>query len=202
MEAFLAQFTAWAFCAVVWGMVYAETGLLLGFLLPGDSLLFAAGLLSARPGSSVSPWLLAAGVVVAAVAGDQTGYTLGARLGRPYLVGRSARIRAGVDRAEAFYHRFGWVSLVAARFIPWARTFTPFVAGVAQMARGAFLAANVVGAVIWGAGLVALGYFAYQVPWLRTVSFVVAAAFIVGSFVVGLVTFARERLRKARGESG
>ncbi len=202
MEDFLTQFTAWALCAVVWGMVFAETGLLLGFLLPGDSLLFAAGLLTARPGSTVSPWLLAAGVVVAAVAGDQAGYTLGARLGRPYLIGRSARIRSGVDRAEAFYQRFGWVSLVAARFIPWARTFTPFVAGVAQMSRGAFLAANIVGAVIWGAGLVALGYFAYQVPWLRTVSFAVAAAFIVGSFGVGIVTFARERLRRGRGDSG
>ena len=199
MEDFLAQFSALAFCLVVWGIVFAETGLLLGFLLPGDSLLFAAGLLCARPESAVSPMVMAAGAAVAAVAGDQTGYSIGARLGRPYLSERSPRIRLGVARAEVFYERYGPFSVVAARFIPWVRTFTPFVAGVAAMHRGRFLVANVVGALCWGVGLVALGYFAYQLSVLRTVSFVVAGTVVVGSLMVGLVTIWRERHRGAEG---
>lgn len=192
MEPFLEQFSASLLYLVVWGIVYAETGLLLGFLLPGDSLLFAAGLLAARPGGA-NVVVLAAGVFVAAVAGDQTGYTLGQRFGRPYTDRRGPRIRAGVARAEDFYRTYGWVSLVAARFIPWVRTFTPFVAGVAHMHRGKFLGANVVGALCWGVGLVALGYFAYQVPWLRDAAFAVAAVFVLGSFVGGAVVWWRGR---------
>lgn len=178
---------------MVWGIVFAETGLLLGFLLPGDSLLFAAGLLCARPDSGVSPVVMAAGATVAAVLGDQTGYSLGIRMGRPYLARRSQRIRSGVARAEVFYQRYGPFSVVAARFIPWVRTFIPFAAGVAVMNRGRFVVANIVGGFCWAAGLVALGYFAYQFPVLRTVSAVVAAVVIVGSLLVGLVTIWRER---------
>ncbi|MDQ1247643.1 MAG: rane-associated protein [Actinomycetota bacterium] len=192
MEAFLEQFPAWLFYVVVWGIVYAETGLLLGFLLPGDSLLFAAGLLAARPGGANAA-VVAAGVFVAAVAGDQTGYSLGIRFGRPYTDRRGPRIREGVARAEEFYRTYGWLSLVAARFIPWVRTFTPFVAGVARMHRGRFLAANVVGALCWGVGLVALGYWAYQVPWLRDAALVIAVTVVMASVVGGLVMWWRGR---------
>lgn len=193
MEAFLEQFLSPVLLyLVVWAMVYAETGLLLGFLLPGDSLLFAAGLLCARPGGA-NAVVMAAGVFVAAVAGDQTGYTLGARFGRPYTDRKGPRVREGVARAEEFYARYGWLSLVAARFIPWVRTFTPFVAGVARMPRWRFASANAVGALIWGVGLVALGYFAYQVPWLRDAAFAIAAAFVVGSGVAGVVLWWRGR---------
>lgn len=195
MEAYLAQLSVLALYFAVWAIVYAETGLLVGFLLPGDSLLFAVGMLCARPGGA-NVVIMATGVFVAAVAGDQTGYTLGARLGRPYVDRRGPRTAAGVARAEEFYRRYGPVSVVAARFIPWVRTFTPFVAGVARMNRPLFLAANVVGAVLWGIGLIGLGYFAYQVPWLRNIAFVVAAVFVVGSFVGGGVTWLIQRRRQ------
>lgn len=192
MEVFLEQLSASLLYLVVWGIVFAETGLLLGFLLPGDSLLFAAGLLAARPGGA-NVMVLAAGVFIAAVAGDQTGYTLGARFGRPYTDARGPRIREGVERAQRFYRTYGWVSVVAARFIPWVRTFTPFAAGVAAMPRASFLGANVVGALCWGVGLVALGYFAYQVPWLRDAAFAVAAVVVVGSIIGGVVVWWRGR---------
>lgn len=195
MEDWLPQLSAVALYFVVWSVVYAETGLLVGFLLPGDSLLFAVGLLCARPGGA-DVVVMAVGVFVAAVAGDQTGYTLGARFGRPYTDRRGPRVREGVAKAEQFYERFGAVSVVAARFIPWVRTFTPFAAGVAAMPRGRFLAANVVGAILWGVGLIALGYFAYQVPWLRNVALVVALGFVVGSFVVGVVGALVQRRRR------
>lgn len=192
MDVTLTQFSTITAYLVVWAIVFAETGLLLGFLLPGDSLLFAAGLLcGAEGGPDVA--VMAGGVFVAAVAGDQTGYTLGKRLGRPYTDRRGERIRSSVAKAEEFYEHFGPVAVVAARFIPWVRTFTPFVAGVAGMPRAIFLAANVVGGLLWGVGLVMLGYFAYQVPWLRDVAFVVAAVFVVGSFGVGAISWLIQR---------
>jgi membrane-associated protein len=192
MESFLEQFSVVALYAVVWGIVYAETGLLLGFLLPGDTLLFAAGLLCARPeGGDVV--IMATGVFIAAVAGDQTGYTLGARLGRPYVATKGTRVQLGVAKAEEFYARYGWFAVVAARWIPWVRTFTPFVAGVAKMPRMKFLAANVVGGFIWGPGLVALGYFAYQVDWLQDAALVVAVAAVGISLLGGFAVWLRER---------
>ena len=196
VESFLSQFSVVIGYLVVWGIVYAETGLLLGFLLPGDTLLFAAGLLTAREGGG-NVVVMAVGVFVAAVAGDQTGYLLGRRLGRPYVERRSARVQQGVARAEVFYARYGWFALVAARFIPWVRTFTPFAAGVAHMPRAPFLAANIVGGLVWGVGLVALGYFAAQVPWLQHAALGVAAVFVVGSFIGGAVVWWRERDRSA-----
>lgn len=195
MEAWLPELSAFALYLVVWTIVFAETGLLVGFLLPGDSLLFAAGLLCAQPGGA-DVVVMAAGVFVAAVAGDQTGYTLGLRFGRPYTDRRGPRVRDGVAKAEEFYRRFGAISVVAARFIPWVRTFTPFAAGIATMPRGRFLAANLVGAGCWGIGLVALGYFAYQVPWLRDAALVVALTVVVGSVVVGLVGVVLQRRRR------
>ena len=196
VESFLEQFSVFVGYFVVWGIVYAETGLLLGFLLPGDTLLFAAGLLAGREGGG-NVVVLAAGVFIAAVTGDQTGYLLGRRLGRPYVERRSARVQLGVARAEEFYARYGWFAVVAARFIPWVRTFTPFVAGVAKMPRGPFLAANIVGGLVWGVGLVALGYFAAQVSWLQHAAIGVAAVFVVGSFIGGAVVWWRERDRTA-----
>lgn len=194
VETFLEQFSVLALYAVVWGIVYAETGLLLGFLLPGDTLLFAAGLLCARPeGGDVV--VMAIGVFIAAVAGDQTGYSLGSRLGRPYVATKGPRVQDGVAKAEEFYARYGWFAVVAARWIPWVRTFTPFVAGVAKMPRGQFLLANVVGGFVWGPGLVALGYFAYQVDWLQDAALVVALAAVGISLLGGLAVWVRERRR-------
>lgn len=196
MESFLEQFSVVALYAVVWGIVYAETGLLLGFLLPGDTLLFAAGLLCARP-DSADVVVMAVGVFIAAVAGDQTGYTLGSRLGRPYVANKGPRVQQGVAKAEEFYARYGWFAVVAARWIPWVRTFTPFVAGVAKMPRLKFLAANVAGGFVWGPGLVALGYFAYQVEWLQDAALVVALAAVGLSLLGGLTVWVRERRRPA-----
>lgn len=184
---------------VVWAVVYVETGLLVGFLLPGDSLLFTAGLLAARP-DGVSVWVLVTGIVIAAIAGDQTGYWLGKRLGRPYLAKKGERIQAGMRRAEAFYDKYGWFSVIAARFIPWARTFVPFAAGAAHMSRAMFSLANAVGALCWGAGVTLVGYFAYQITWLRTLAFIVAGTVVVGTFVVAgaqlVRTWVKRRTRR------
>lgn len=157
----LSTLTAGAVYAVVVGFVFVESGLLVGFLLPGDTILFGAGLLSGVPGSGVDLRLLAAGAFAAAVAGDSVGYLTGARLGRAWL---ERRIRAGrldprhLARAERFYERFGWWAVVSARWIPWVRTFTPILAGTSRMSYPLFLSANVVGALAWAVGLPVVGH--------------------------------------------
>jgi membrane-associated protein len=192
----LAGLTATLVYLIVFGFVFVESGLLIGFLLPGDSLLFAAGLVSAAEGSGVSLTVLVIGVLVAAVAGDSVGYAFGARLGRPWLERRAAGGRLDarhLRRAEAFYERFGWFAVVAARWIPWVRTFVPILAGAARMPYRRFLPANIVGAVIWGAGLLVIGHLAATEPTLRHTSYVVAGAFVATSLVLAVIGMAQRR---------
>jgi membrane-associated protein len=182
--------------AVVLTIVFVESGLLVGFLLPGDTVLFAAGLLTARDGSGVSLPLLAAGVFLCAVAGDSVGYASGSRLGRPWLVARVRRGRLDerhLERAEAFFARYGWFAVVAARWIPWIRTFTPILAGTARMAYPRFLAANALGALTWGVALVVLGNLSAANERLRATSYVVAGCFVVGSLALGATGWWRRR---------
>ncbi|HVN12817.1 MAG TPA: DedA family protein [Kineosporiaceae bacterium] len=181
-------------------MIFIESGLVVGFLLPGDSILFAAGLLAAEPGSSLSLPLLAVGSFACAATGNVVGYWTGSRFGRPWLLGRAGYARRHVERAERFYLRFGWLAVVAARFIPWARTFTPVAAGVARMSRPTFVSATLVGAAVWGAGLVLLGYLAHDVPWLARLAYLAAAVAIAASVVVPVAGWAAGRFRRRRRE--
>lgn len=192
----LGALTAGAVYAVVFGFVFVESGLLVGFLLPGDTILFGAGLVSAEPGSGVDLVLLATGAFVAAVTGDSVGYLTGSRLGRAWL---ERRIDAGrldarhLRRAERFYDRFGWWAVVAARWIPWVRTFTPILAGTSRMGYPRFVSANVVGALAWAVGLPVLGHVAASDPWVKGVSYAVAGVFVTGSLLAGVVGWLRSR---------
>jgi membrane-associated protein len=205
LEPDLAGLTAVAVYAVVLGFVFVESGLLVGFFLPGDTLLFAAGLLAAGASSGVELAVLIPGVLVAAVSGDAVGYAFGARLGRPWL---ERRVRNGrfdvrhLERAEHFYDRYGWFAVVAARWIPWARTFTPILAGASRMPYPRFVSANVAGALSWGAGLLVLGYYAASIPWLRNASYAVAGFFVALSVVVPLVQWLRRRLSAGDAATG
>jgi membrane-associated protein len=195
----LGSLGALAVYAVVWGFLFAECGLLLGFLLPGDTILFGAGLLAASPRSDVNLVVLVLGAFVAAVAGNEVGYLTGRRYGRAWLEGReSGRTLTQLRRTEAFYDRYGWFSVVVARWIPWVRTFTPVVAGTAAMRRASFTSANVVGALTWAVALPIVGYVAYQLPVLRTIAFTVAGIFITVSLVGLAVLLARDAVRRRR----
>ena len=193
----LADLSAVAVYAFLAALVFAESGILLGFFLPGDTVLFAAGLLSGDPDTHLSLPLLIAVVLVAAVAGDAVGYWLGARAGPPLLQSRNGRVlnAANLARAERFYKRFGVLAVVVARWIPWVRTFTPILAGVARMPYRRFLPANVLGAVCWGAGLLTLGHLAASTPALKHSAVAVAAVVVAVSVVAGLVRvgLARDR---------
>ncbi|MFJ5230633.1 DedA family protein [Kitasatospora sp. NPDC088391] len=150
-------------------IVFAESGLLIGFFLPGDSLLFTTGLLVAGGTLPQPLWVVCPLVVLAAIAGDQVGYLFGKRVG-PGLFNRpESRLfkRENAERAAAFFDRHGPKAIVLARFVPVVRTFTPIVAGVAGMGYRTFVLFNVVGGVLWGAGITVLGYFLGQVPAVR-----------------------------------
>jgi len=189
--------TAVAVYLVVFALVFAESGLLLGFFLPGDTVLFSAGLIAAHPARGVSLGAVIAGVVVAAVSGDAVGYAFGAHAGPPLLRRRDGRVlnQANLGRARQFYDSYGLMAVVAARWVPWVRTFTPILAGVAGMPYPRFLAANVIGALLWGASLPALGYLAAGLPVLRHLTYLVAAGCVIASAVPGVLAWRRGRRR-------
>ena len=191
----LASLTTGGVYLALFALVFVESGLLVGFFLPGDTVLFAAGLLADREGSGLSLPVLAIGVAIAAIAGDAVGYWTGRRLGRPWVERRAGRAARHLPRAEAFYQRWGVGAVVIARFIPWVRTFTPIVAGMAAMPYPRFLAANVLGALLWGSGLITLGYLAHSVPWLLYAAFAVAGLSVAASVIAPVV--ARRRASRS-----
>ena len=195
---------AWGVYLVTWGFIFIESGLLIGFLLPGDSVIFAAGLIAGSPGSSVNIVVLLVGCFLAAFIGDQVGYILGRKLGRPWVESRKRPMwNTGLTRAETFYARLGYLSVIVARFIPWVRTFIPFAAGVAKMDYYKFLSANAIGALVWAVGITAMGYFAASNPLVRTVSFAIAGFFITISLIymvfVGIRALYRRWRRRGSG---
>lgn len=139
-------------------IIFAESGLFFGFLLPGDTLLLAAGFFAGQ-GKLPIGWLIGV-TIVAAIIGDNVGYQIGRRLG-PRIFTRKEGIffrREYLERTEDFYKKYGGVTIILARFIAYIRTFAPSVAGVGRMAWPKFAAFNVIGGVIWGAGLPLIGY--------------------------------------------
>jgi membrane-associated protein len=158
----------------VFAVVFAESGMLVGFFLPGDSLLFTAGFLASGP-SSVDEalhlplgWLLV-GTFIAAVAGDQVGYVIGRRAGPAIFNRPDSRLfkRENVDKAHAFFERYGAKTIVLARFVPVVRTFAPVVAGVSNMQYRTFVTFNLVGGLLWAIGVTLLGYFLGQVDFIE-----------------------------------
>lgn len=151
-------------------VVFVETGLLIGFFLPGDSLLFTAGLLVAEGTFDIPLWVLLVTVPLAAIAGDQVGYTIGRHAGPRVFNRPDSRLfqQEFVDKAYSYFERYGPRTIVLARFVPIVRTFAPVVAGVSRMHYRTFLIYNVVGGVLWGAGVTALGYFLGQVAFVRS----------------------------------
>lgn len=150
-------------------IVFAESGLLIGFFLPGDSLLFTAGLLVADGQYLTYPlWLVCALVTIAAVAGDQVGYMFGRKVGPALFRRPDARLfkQRYLTKAHEFFETYGARSIVLARFVPIVRTFTPIVAGVSGMRYRVFVIYNVVGALLWGTGVTVLGYLLGQIPFV------------------------------------
>jgi membrane-associated protein len=178
---------------LIGAIVFVETGILLGFFLPGDSVLFSAGLVAAAHGE-VNILILVTVIFIAAFVGDQVGFVLGRKIGRPYLERhKGPKIQKMIERSERFYERTGWWAVVAARFFPWIRTFVPPIAGASHMNYYKFLSANALGALLWGVGITLAGYYAAAIPWVKTSSYAIAAFFITASVVSSLVSYRRHR---------
>ena len=178
---------------LIGAIVFVETGILFGFFLPGDSILFSAGLVAAAHGE-VNIVILVTVIFIAAFFGDQIGFVLGRLVGRPYLEKHnSPRMQKMIARSERFYERTGWWAVVAARFFPWIRTFVPPIAGASMMNYYKFLSANALGALLWGVGVTLAGYYAASLPWVKTWSYAIAAFFITASLVSAFVNYLRHR---------
>ncbi|MSO43467.1 MAG: DedA family protein [Candidatus Planktophila sp.] len=174
-------------------IIFFETAVLFAFFLPGDSILFSAGLVAAAH-REVNIVILVSVIFIAAFFGDQIGFVLGRLVGRPYLERHdSPRMRSMIARSERFYEHTGWWAVVAARFWPWIRTFVPPIAGASKMNYYKFLTANALGALLWGVGITLAGYYAATLPWVKTWSYAIAGFFICASLVSALVNYLRHR---------
>ncbi|HVU75406.1 MAG TPA: DedA family protein [Candidatus Paceibacterota bacterium] len=150
----------------IFGIIFLESGVFFGFFLPGASLLFTAGILSSH--GIFNPWVLVPLVTVAAVLGDSVGYWFGRKVGAPLLERNTRFFRhEHMEQARVFYEKHGVLAIILARFVPIVRTFAPIVAGMAGMRYRLFLAYNIIGALLWGAGVTFLGYFlGEKVPFI------------------------------------
>ena len=192
-DAQLAPVTPFLLYLIIGLIVFVETAVVLAFFLPGDSILFSAGLVAASR-HDLNIVLLCFIVFIAAFLGDQIGYVFGRTIGRPYLDKRtSPRIQKMVARSERFYAHSGWWAVVAARFFPWIRSFIPPIAGAAKMDYYKFLSANAVGALLWGVGITSAGFYAATLPWVKNSSYGLAIFFIGGSIVSATWNFFRAR---------
>ncbi|MDL5033413.1 DedA family protein [Pelomonas sp. APW6] len=193
---FVLAYGTWIY-VLLFVIIFVETGLVVMPFLPGDSLLFIVG---AMCGTGMLDLKLCIGLMVlAAVAGNQTNYTIGRFFGPKVFQWENSRFfnRAAFDKAHEFYERHGGVALVIGRFMPFVRTFAPFVAGVAQMSRRKFTAYDVGGALLWVVGVTCVGYFFGNVPWVKQNLEKIIWAMIV---IPGLLVIAgglRSKLRRA-----
>jgi membrane-associated protein len=184
LEVFVQTYGAWVY-ALLFVIVFVETGLVVMPFLPGDSLLFVVGALC---GAGLMDIRLAMGLlVVAAILGDQVNYSIGRYFGHKVFHWEDSRWfnRRAFDQAHQFYETYGGITIILARFMPFIRTFAPFVAGVAEMTRSKFTAYNVIGALIWVVGLTAAGYWFGNLPWVQAnLSKIIWAMILIPGVVV------------------
>ncbi|MEK7603183.1 MAG: VTT domain-containing protein [Patescibacteria group bacterium] len=184
-------------------IVFAESGLLIGFFLPGDTLLFTAGFFAAQGKFSII-WLIFS-IVLAAIVGDNVGYSIGKRTGKRIFKKKDGVFfrHENITKAENFYEKHGGKTIILARFVPVVRTFAPMVAGVGNMSRQKFFAYNIVGALLWGAGVTLAGYFlGSKIPNIETYVFpvlIVATTFTFGPTIYHL--FKDGKIRKSISDS-
>jgi len=166
LHAFVADYGAWAY-ALLFLVIFIETGVVVMPFLPGDSLLFVVGALC---GAGLMNYPLSVGLLLsAAVLGNQSNYTIGRHFGNKVFAWENSRWfnKNAFNQAHAFYEKYGGVTIVAARFMPFLRTFAPFVAGVAQMTRSRFTFFDVTGGTLWVGGIITVGYVFGNIPWVQ-----------------------------------
>jgi membrane-associated protein len=184
LEAFVANYGAWVY-ALLFLIIFVETGVVVMPFLPGDSLLFVVG---AMCGVGLMSYPLSVGLLLAAaILGNQSNYAIGSYFGPKVFQWENSKFfnKRAFDQAHAFYEKYGGITIVAARFMPFLRTFAPFVAGVARMTRAKFTFYDVTGGVLWVGGIITAGYFFGSVPWVKAnLDKIIWAMILIPGFLV------------------
>ena len=186
------QYGPWLY-ALLFAIIFAETGLVVMPFLPGDSILFIAGTVVAIAGLNVH--LLVMLLIAAAILGDSLNYAIGNYIGPRVFDKQDSRWfrQEHLRRTQAFYDKYGGVTIIIGRFIPIIRTFAPFLAGVAGMTYRRFLSFNVIGAVLWIASLVYAGYLFGNIPWVKNNLSLIVVGIVVVSLLPALATYLHDR---------
>lgn len=178
LAAVVQDYGVWVY-GILFAIIFVETGLVVMPFLPGDSLLFVAGAIAAVGGMSLPVLMIS--LTVAAILGDAVNYSVGRYFGPKVFQWEQSRFfnKAAFERTHAFYEKHGGITIIVARFLPFIRTFAPFVAGIAQMTYGKFAFYNVIGAVIWVCSLTTLGYLTGNLPWVQANFSIITLAMII-----------------------
>lgn len=197
LQQLASEYGLWVY-GIVFLIVFCETGLVVLPLLPGDSLLFAAGSLASLPDSQLSPHLLFLGLSIAGILGDSLNYWIGKKIGPKVFSSQESRFfkRDYLDKTHAFYLKYGAKTIVIARFIPIIRTFAPFVAGVGAMPYRTFFLYNIIGAVIWVGSFVYAGFYFGQLPFVQTNFKLIILAIIILSIMPPVIEYLKHRFKK------
>ena len=195
LEVFVQNHGVWVY-ALLFLIIFVETGVVVMPFLPGDSLLFVVG---AMCGAGLMNFpLVCSLLIIAAILGDQCNYSIGRYFGPKVFQWENSRIfnKAAFDRTHAFYEKYGGITIIVARFMPFLRTFAPFVGGVAHMNRVKFTTYNVVGALIWVLGICTVGYFLGSMPWVKAnLDKIIWAMIFIPGLIVLLGAWRAKRVR-------
>lgn len=186
-------------------IVFIETGLLVGFFLPGDSLLFMTGLFVATGAIDFPIWFVCAAISFAAWTGDQTGYWIGRRLGPAVFNRPQSKFfsHKNVERTHAFFERYGSKAIILAHFVPVLRTFVPVAAGIGEMSYRKFLKYNIWGVLAWGTGVTLVGYSLGQIPFVKEhIDYVTLAFLVLTSIPIAMEILKARREAKAETAKG
>ncbi len=196
LSALIDSYGLWTYL-ILFGIIFAETGLVITPFLPGDSLIFAAGALANI--TVLNPWLLFGSLTIAGIVGDSVNYAIGKAIG-PRVFREDMRFlkREYLEKAHAFYEKHGGKAIILARFIPIIRTFAPFVAGVGTMTYRKFLFYNVIGAVLWVGLFTSLGYYFGNIPAVEENFTLVIFAIIFLSILPPIYEFFKERSKSKK----
>ena len=197
----ISQYGAWTY-GILFAIIFAETGLVVTPILPGDSLLFAAGSLAANPATNMNVVFLWVLLTVAAILGDTVNYWIGSAVGTRIFKPDAKILKTDyLRRTEEFYAKYGGKTIIIARFIPIVRTYAPFVAGAGSMNYAKFLTYNVVGGVVWITLFLFAGYFFGGIPFVRDNFGLVVIAIIILSVLPAVFEVIRHRRERARARS-
>ncbi len=199
LETILNDYQNW-FYLILFLLIFIETGLVVMPFLPGDSLLFAAGMLAAAFPDQLNIYIVLGLLWFAAIAGDTVNYTIGKTLGAKLVTAKIFGKRiikdSAIQKTEDFFTKYGSKTIVIARFVPIVRTLAPFVAGISKMHYGTFIKYNFIGGTIWVFGITLAGYFLGTIPFIKNNFEIVVMAIIVFSLVPIVVEFVKEKMKK------